>query len=37
MGGRCQRDWVHAVPKTREPTGTRISINFQSSEQARRP
>ena len=35
MGGRCQRDWVHAVPKTAEPCGARISVNFQSSEQAR--
>jgi alkylated DNA repair dioxygenase AlkB len=35
MGGRCQRDWVHAVPKTPDPVDARISINFQSSEQAR--
>jgi alkylated DNA repair dioxygenase AlkB len=34
MGGRCQRDWVHAVPKTAEPCGARISVNFQSSVQA---
>jgi alkylated DNA repair dioxygenase AlkB len=36
MGGRCQQDWVHGVPKVpglREP---RISVNFQSSAQARR-
>jgi alkylated DNA repair dioxygenase AlkB len=36
MGGRCQRDWVHAVPKAVDVAGARISINFQSSEQARR-
>jgi alkylated DNA repair dioxygenase AlkB len=35
MGGRCQRDWVHSVPKTAEGCGARISVNFQSSEQAR--
>ena len=34
MGGRCQRDWVHAVPKTAEACGARISVNFQSSAQA---
>ena len=39
MGGRCQRDWVHSVPKSAEACGARISVNFQSSEQAslRRP
>jgi alkylated DNA repair dioxygenase AlkB len=42
MGGRCQRDWVHAVPKALELRAPRISVNFQSSEQgsvrpARRP
>jgi alkylated DNA repair dioxygenase AlkB len=36
MGGRCQQDWVHGVPKTSRPIGARISVNFQSSEQARR-
>jgi alkylated DNA repair dioxygenase AlkB len=35
MGGRCQRDWVHAVPKAVDVLGARLSINFQSSEQAR--
>jgi alkylated DNA repair dioxygenase AlkB len=34
MGGRGQRDWVHGVPKTPGPVGARISVNFQSSEQA---
>ena len=28
MGGRCQRDWVHAVPKETRAKGSRISINF---------
>jgi alkylated DNA repair dioxygenase AlkB len=33
MGGRCQKDWVNAVPKESMRTGPRISINFGSSEQ----
>jgi hypothetical protein len=33
MGGRCQRDWVHAVPKETRPAGMRVSVNFGSSEQ----
>jgi alkylated DNA repair dioxygenase AlkB len=37
MGGRCQRDWVHALPKAPGIAGARISVNFQSSEQARPP
>jgi alkylated DNA repair dioxygenase AlkB len=36
MGGRCQLDWVHSVPKLPEILEPRISINFQSSAQARR-
>lgn len=35
MGGRCQRDWVHCVPKQSAPAGARISVNFQSSEQGK--
>jgi hypothetical protein len=34
MGGRCQRDWVHMVPKETTCTGARISVNFGSSAQA---
>jgi alkylated DNA repair dioxygenase AlkB len=34
MGGRCQRDWVHCVPKETRPVGARISVNFASSLQA---
>jgi len=37
MGGHCQEEWVHSVPKSPDTPGARISINFQSSEQARRP
>jgi alkylated DNA repair dioxygenase AlkB len=29
MGGSCQRTWEHAVPKTRQPVGPRISIQFR--------
>lgn len=34
MGGRCQRDWLHSVPKQVTPAGVRVSVNFQSSLQA---
>lgn len=33
MGGRCQRDWVHSVPKETRPAGMRVSVNFGSSQQ----
>ena len=36
MGGRCQLDWRHAVPKQTKPAGARISVNFQSTFQMRR-
>jgi alkylated DNA repair dioxygenase AlkB len=36
MGGRCQEDWVHGVPKCPGILEPRISVNFQSSVQARR-
>jgi alkylated DNA repair dioxygenase AlkB len=36
MGGRCQQEWVHSVPKTPGTQEARISVNFQSSAQARR-
>lgn len=36
MGGRSQQDWLHGVPKVAGPVGPRISVNFQSSAQARR-
>lgn len=35
MGGRCQQDWRHSVPKEAMPTGARISVNFAASSQAR--
>jgi alkylated DNA repair dioxygenase AlkB len=33
MGGRCQRDWLHSVPKQKRPARARISLNFQSTRQ----
>jgi alkylated DNA repair dioxygenase AlkB len=36
MGGRCQQDWLHGVPKAPGSREARISVNFQSSAQARR-
>ena len=35
MGGRCQEEWVHGVPKEPGILEPRISVNFQSSAQAR--
>jgi alkylated DNA repair dioxygenase AlkB len=29
MGGSCQRTWDHAIPKTTQPVGPRISIQFR--------
>jgi alkylated DNA repair dioxygenase AlkB len=31
MGGRCQVDWLHCVPKQATASGPRISINFKPS------
>jgi len=30
MGGSCQRTFEHAVPKTRRPVGTRVSVQFRT-------
>ena len=29
MGGSCQRTWEHAVPKTSQAVGSRISVQFR--------
>jgi len=29
MGGSCQRTWDHAIPKTSDPVGPRISVQFR--------
>jgi alkylated DNA repair dioxygenase AlkB len=34
MGGRCQLDWRHCVPKQKTPAGARFSLNFTSRTQA---
>jgi hypothetical protein len=34
MGGRCQRDWLHCLPKQTTPAGPRVSVNFSSRLQA---
>lgn len=31
MGGRCQADWEHAVPKTARPVGPRLSASWRWS------
>jgi alkylated DNA repair dioxygenase AlkB len=33
MGGKCQRGWVHCVPKQAQSAGPRVSLNFTSSSQ----
>jgi alkylated DNA repair dioxygenase AlkB len=35
MGGRAQEDWMHSVPKDPKVAEPRISVNFQSTTQAR--
>ncbi|MEO7070833.1 MAG: alpha-ketoglutarate-dependent dioxygenase AlkB [Nostocoides sp.] len=29
MGGSCQRTWDHCIPKTAQPVGPRISVQFR--------
>ena len=31
MGGRCQHDWEHTVPKTAERVGPRMSVTIRHS------
>lgn len=37
MGGRCQIDWLHAVPKVRERVRTRISVQYRWTSRRGRP
>ncbi|MGH3185698.1 MAG: alpha-ketoglutarate-dependent dioxygenase AlkB [Streptosporangiaceae bacterium] len=30
MGGRCQKDYEHTVPKQKQSAGTRLSLNFST-------
>lgn len=29
MGGRCQTEYTHGIPKTRQPVGLRLSLTFR--------
>jgi alkylated DNA repair dioxygenase AlkB len=35
MGGRCQFDWEHTVPKTARPVGARMSVTIRPSRPPR--
>lgn len=37
MGGRCQSEYVHGVPKTRNPVPPRLSLTFRKIVDARVP
>jgi alkylated DNA repair dioxygenase AlkB len=37
LGGRCQADWLHAVPKVSGPIGPRISIQWRWTSRRGRP
>jgi alkylated DNA repair dioxygenase AlkB len=32
MGGRCQREWMHMVPKQKGAAGPRLSLNFSTAQ-----
>ena len=34
MGGRCQSEWEHTVPKTTQPVGPRMSVTIRHSQPA---
>ncbi|MFJ5643820.1 alpha-ketoglutarate-dependent dioxygenase AlkB [Streptomyces sp. NPDC093223] len=34
MGGRCQKDYQHMVPKQKQPAGARLSLNFSGPIEA---
>ena len=31
MGGRCQKDYQHSVPKQKQPADARLGLNFSAS------
>ncbi|CAN5850194.1 alpha-ketoglutarate-dependent dioxygenase AlkB [soil metagenome] len=37
MGGRCQADWEHSVPKIGRPIGERISLQWRHTSRRGRP
>ena len=34
MGGECQAEWEHTVPKTKQPVGARMSVTIRHSKPA---
>ena len=34
MGGACQAEWEHTVPKTAKPVGARMSVTIRHSQPA---
>jgi alkylated DNA repair dioxygenase AlkB len=32
MGGACQHDWVHRVPKTKKPVHSQMSVTIRHSK-----
>ena len=34
MGGRCQKDYQHSVPKQKQPAAARLSLNFSTDTSA---
>jgi hypothetical protein len=34
MGGACQMEWEHTVPKTKQPVGARMSVTIRHSSPA---
>lgn len=34
MGGECQTEWEHTVPKTKQPVGARMSVTIRHSKPA---
>ena len=37
MGGRCQAAWLHAVPKTTGPVGSRMSVQYRWTSKRGKP
>lgn len=37
MGGTCQETFLHGIPKSRQPVGPRISIQFRQADPFARP
>jgi hypothetical protein len=37
MGGRCQADWEHSVPKVSSPVAPRVSLQWRWTSRRGRP